>query len=152
MTGLRGNDDASTAFGDDLAEFLQHEGGAVEIDFEDGLRRGLRRRNAGGMNDAVNVAERAGLCDKRFDRSTGRHVNRRRRHFKTGFAQRLRRRVGILLAQIGQQQVSPRADPPGDGLANGTGTYNDYYFSHAFPSSFVGDVCWPSLTPTLQRT
>ena len=86
------------------------------------------------MNDAVNVAERAGLCDKRFDRRTGRHVNRRRRHLKTGFAQSLRRRVGILLAQIGQQQVLACANSPRDGLADGTGTYNHYYFSHAFPS------------------
>ena len=86
------------------------------------------------MDVAVNVAERAGLCDKRFDRSTGRNVNRRRRHLKTGFAQRLRRRVGILLRKIGQEQVFARADPPCDGLADGTGTYNDDNFSHAFPS------------------
>ncbi len=43
MTGLGGNNDASTPFGDHLAELLQDERSAVEIDLEDGLWRRLRR-------------------------------------------------------------------------------------------------------------
>jgi hypothetical protein len=74
------------------------------------------------MNDAINVAERVGLRNKRFNRCTGRHIHRRRRHLKTSFAQRLRRRVCILLAKIGQQQVFACADTPSDGLADGAGT------------------------------
>jgi hypothetical protein len=141
MTGLRGNDDGRAALCDHLAEFLQDESGAVEIDFEDGLRRGLGRRNARRMDDAMNVAERARLRNKRLNRCTGRHVNCRRRHLKTRFAQRLCCSIRILLAEIGQQQVFACADTPSDGLADGTGTYNHYYFSHTFPSLFVGDVC-----------
>jgi hypothetical protein len=36
---------------------LQNERGAVEIDLEDGFRRGLRGRNAGGVNEAMDIAE-----------------------------------------------------------------------------------------------
>jgi hypothetical protein len=88
------------------------------------------------MNDAMNVAERTGLRDKRFDRTAGRHVDGHGRDLEPGFAQRLRRRVGIVLAPIGQQQVFARADTPRDGLADGTGTYYHDNFSHAFPSFF----------------
>ena len=35
MTGLRGNDDAGSAARDDVAKFLQHERGAIQIDLED---------------------------------------------------------------------------------------------------------------------
>jgi hypothetical protein len=33
------------------------------------------------------------------------------------------------------------ANTPRDGMADGTGTDNHYYFSHTFPSFFVGDAC-----------
>ena len=43
VPGLAGDDDAGPAGGDDLAELLQDEGHADEVDSDDGLRRGLGR-------------------------------------------------------------------------------------------------------------
>jgi hypothetical protein len=89
----------------------------------------------------MNITERAGLRNKSFYGVAGRHADGHGHDLEPGFAQRLRRHVGILLAQISEQQVFARADPTRDGLADGTGTYNHDNLSHAFPSFFVGDVC-----------
>jgi hypothetical protein len=43
VPGLRRDDDARTPRGDDVAELLQHERGAVQVDLEDRRRRRLRR-------------------------------------------------------------------------------------------------------------
>jgi hypothetical protein len=41
VPGLRGDDDAGAALGDDVAELFEHNGGSVEIDGEDGFGRRL---------------------------------------------------------------------------------------------------------------
>ena len=41
VPGLRGDDDAGAAARDDVAELLEHQGGAVQVDGEDRLGRGL---------------------------------------------------------------------------------------------------------------
>src|SRR6185312_10287731 len=46
--------------GDDGAELLDHHGGAVEVDGEDRLRRGLDRGEPGGAGDLDDVAEVGG--------------------------------------------------------------------------------------------
>jgi len=38
MTGLRRDDNTSTATGDDIAEFLQDERRAIQVDFQDRCR------------------------------------------------------------------------------------------------------------------
>jgi hypothetical protein len=72
----------------------------------------------------MNITERAGLRNKSFYGVAGRHADGHGHDLEPGFAQRLRRRAGILLAQIDKQQVFARADPPRDGLADRTRTYN----------------------------
>ena len=52
MPGLRCDDDAGTAARDDIAELLEHQRGAIQIDREDRRRRGLRGGDAGGVDDA----------------------------------------------------------------------------------------------------
>jgi hypothetical protein len=41
VTGLRGNDNTGAAGGDDVAELLENDRRAVEVDGEDGFRWGL---------------------------------------------------------------------------------------------------------------
>ncbi len=103
MPGLRRDHDARASLRDHLAEFFQHERDAVEIHFEDRLRRGLGRRNASGVNEPVNIADRNGLFDESVERGAGGNFDRRRCGVESGFAQRLRGRRGVLRAQIGDQ-------------------------------------------------
>ena len=65
VAGLRGDDDCGAAGGDDLAELLEHQGRAVEVDAQDQLRRCLGRRDSGGMDDAGDLTQAAGVLDQR---------------------------------------------------------------------------------------
>ena len=75
VPGLRGDHDAGTAWGDDIAELLKHQRGAVQIDRQDCSRRCLAGGDAGGVDDAGDVIERrsglTSVCtDSRDDTST----------------------------------------------------------------------------------
>lgn len=71
MTRLRGDDDPRAALGDDLAEQFEHERRPVEIDGEDLLGRGLRRRESRGQDHAGDHAECSRLRDEYDDRRAG---------------------------------------------------------------------------------
>ena len=55
VPGLAGNSHADAAFADDLADFLQKNGGAVQIYFQNGFYGGLARRNARRINEHGNL-------------------------------------------------------------------------------------------------
>ena len=119
MPGLRRDHNASAAAGDDIAELLQHERRAIQIDLEDRRRRGLRGGNTGGMDEAGDVADRRGRLDKRMHRLARGNIDGRGAHLDIpAFAQDFRRRIGVILAQISQQDVLAYADPPRDRLAD----------------------------------
>jgi len=59
MPRLRCDDNASAALHNDIAELFQHEGSAIKVDLEDRGRRGLRRRDASGMDQAGHALPRA---------------------------------------------------------------------------------------------
>ena len=129
---LRGDDDASPAAGDDVAELLQHERRAVQIDFEDRCRRRLRRGDAGGVDQPGDVADTVAVSTSACTGLARGHVDGRDAHLVPGVRQDLRRRVGVLPAQVGQQDVLARADPPRDGLTDLTRSDDDYYVSHSY--------------------
>ena len=93
VSGLRRDDDAGAAARDDIAELLEHERGAIQIDGEDRCRRGLRRRNTRSVDHAGYVAKRGGLLHERADRLARRHVDGHSTDPETGIAKDLRRRV-----------------------------------------------------------
>src|SRR5271165_4857892 len=89
------------------------------------------------MNDAMNITERAGLCDKGLDQGTRRHIDSRGRHPEAGFAQSLCRRIGVFLAQIGKQNVLACADPPRNSLTDRSGADNYDNLCHDVSFWFV---------------
>ena len=86
---LRGDDDARSAARDDVAELLEHERGAIQIDLQDGGRRCLGGGDAGGMDDAGDVAERRGCLDERVDRLARGDVDDGGAHLEPGVARTL---------------------------------------------------------------
>ena len=132
MPGLRRDHDARAAAGDDVAELLQHERRAVQIDLEDRRRRRLRRGDAGRMDQPGDLAQPRGRLDERMHGLARGHVDRRDAHLVSGVAQDLRRRVGVLLTQVGQQDVLAHADPPRDRLTDQPGPDDDDHISHSF--------------------
>ena len=73
------------------------------------------------MDQPGDVAQRRGGLDERMDRFARGHVDGRDAHLVPGVAQDLRRGVGVLLAQVGQQDMLADADPPRDRLADRPG-------------------------------
>ena len=99
------DDDAGAAASDDVAELLEHERGAIEIDREDRRRRRLCGGDACGVDDASDFAERRGGLDERVERFARGHVDGRGAHLEAGIAQDLCRRLGVFLAQVSQQHM-----------------------------------------------
>lgn len=134
---LGGDDHARPAGGDDLAELLEHDRGAVEVDRQDRRRRRLARRDARGVDDAPQLAESRGLRGEFAHRLTGGDIDRGRAHREARVGQNRGSRPRTLLPQVGEEHVAPRADPAGDGLPDRTGSDDDDNLGH-------GDlpVCW----------
>ena len=109
----------------DVAEFLEHECGSVQVDSEDRRRRGLAGRDAGSVDDPGDVAKRRGGLDERVNRFARGHIHGRGAHLEASVAQHLGRRVGVLLVQVRQQDVLAGADPPGDGLTDRPGSEDE---------------------------
>jgi hypothetical protein len=65
VPGLRRDDDPGPTAGDDVAELLQLERRAVQVDPEDRRRRRLRGGDAGGMDQPGDVAQAGGRLDER---------------------------------------------------------------------------------------
>ena len=94
---------------------------------------------------------------QRVHRCTGGDVGSGSADVETGVRKYLGRSVGVLLAQVGQQDVLACADTPGDGLAYLAGSYDDDNFGHGdLPSSLSGrsrmvtawaegPVTWPTM-------
>jgi hypothetical protein len=98
VAGLGRDNDARSTARDDLAEFLQQQRRAVEIDLQDGFDGGLRGGDARSLNEPGHLAH--GGCRSRqiFNGPARRDIDGCRPHIETGVAQRLCRSVGILLA------------------------------------------------------
>ena len=77
--------------------------------------------DAGGVDDAGDVAERGGGLDEGVDRVAGGDVDGGRADVEAGVAQDFGGGVGVVLAQVGQDDVLAGADAPGDGLADRPG-------------------------------
>jgi hypothetical protein len=75
VPGLRSDHDAGTSRRDDIAELLEHQGGAVQVDRKDCFRRRLAGGNAGRVDDAGDVASAVAVwtsacTDSRAETST----------------------------------------------------------------------------------
>jgi hypothetical protein len=62
-------------------------------------------------------------------------IDRRHARFVSGVPQDLCRRIGVLSAHIGQQDVLTDAYPARDRLTYLTGSDDDDYISHGYPLS-----------------
>ncbi len=116
--------------GDDLAEGFEHERRPVQVDFQNGFRRGLRRRDACGMHQAVNVAHGARLADERLDRRAVGDIDGRRRHLEAGVAEGLGGGVRVFLAQVGKEDALARTDSSRNRLPNGAGADHHIHSCH----------------------
>ena len=130
VPGLGGDDDAGAAGGDDVAELLEDHRGAVQVDVEDRRRRRLARRDAGGVDEAGDVAEGGGGLDEGLDRRAGGDVDGRGADREPGVTEDLRGGVGVRLVEVGEHDVLAGADPPGDGLADRAGADDDDDVAH----------------------
>src|SRR5215211_9089601 len=84
------------------------------------------------MDQPGDVAQTRGRLDERMHGLARGHVDRRDARFVSGVAQDLCRRIGVLLAHVGQQDVLTDADPARDRLADLTGTDDDDYTAHSY--------------------
>ena len=125
VPGLRRDDDPRAAAGDDVAELLQHEGRAVQVNLEDRYRRRLRGGHPGGMDQSGDLAQARRRPDERLHGLTRGHVHRGRAHLVSGVPQDLGCHVGVLLPHVRQQDMLADADPARDGLADLTGANDD---------------------------
>jgi hypothetical protein len=85
------------------------------------------------MDQPCYVAQSRGRLDERMHGLARGHVDRRDARFVSGVAQDLCRRIGVLLAHVGQQDVLTYTDPPGDGLADLAGSDDHDHISHSYP-------------------
>ena len=130
VPGLGGDHDPRAARGDDVPELLQDHGGAVQVDAQDGLRRGLAGRDSRGMDEAGHRTEVARGPDEGAHRLPGSHIHHRGGGFEAGIAKHFGGGICVLGAQVGEQDVLARADPAGDGLADGAGSDDDNDVTH----------------------
>jgi len=82
------------------------------------------------VDNAGDIPKRDGGLGERVHRLARGHVHGRGAHLESCIAQNLGRRIGVLLAQVSQQDMFARAHPPGDCLADGTGSDDDNDVAH----------------------
>jgi hypothetical protein len=87
------------------------------------------------MDEATDVAKICSRFHERIHALARGHVHRSDAHLVSGVAQDLCRRIGVLLAQIGQQYVLTDADPARDRLSKLTRSDDDNYISHSYSLS-----------------
>jgi hypothetical protein len=109
VTGLGRDHDASATASYDVAEFLQHERSSIQINLEDRCRRGLRRPNTCGMDNAGDFAELRG----RFNES----MNRGARNLQSTITADV-----ISATGIASVTVNTPSGNPGDVDCSGLGT------------------------------
>ena len=76
-----------------------------------------------------------GRLDERVHGLARGHVDRRDAHLVSGVPQDLCRRIGVLLALVGQQDMLTDANPARDRLTDLTGSDDDDYISHSYSLS-----------------
>src|SRR5215212_6857723 len=84
------------------------------------------------MDQPCDLAQSSARLDERMHVLARRHVDRRDARFVSGVPQNLCRRIGILLAHVGQQDMLTDADPACDRLADLTGSDDDDYIAHSY--------------------
>src|SRR5829696_2720073 len=84
------------------------------------------------MDQPGDVAQTRGRLDERVHGLARGHVDRRHARIVSGVARDLCRRIGILLAHVGQQDTLTDADPARDRLADLTGSDDDDYIAHSY--------------------
>ena len=99
------------------------------------------------MDQPCYVAQSRGRLDERMHGLARGHVDRRDAHFVSGVAQDLCRRIGVVLAHVGQQDVLTYTDPPGDGLAIRPGPMTTITSRIAIP--FMSDLLCKRVPPCL---
>ena len=80
--------------------------------------------------NAGDVAETCGRLDERVDRFACRDVDGRGAYAEPGVAHHLGRGVGVLMPQVRQHDLFPRADAPGDCLPDRPCSDDDNYVTH----------------------
>ena len=130
VPGLRRDDDPGAAAGDDVAELLQHERGAVQVDCEDRRRRGLAGRDAGGVDEAGDVAEPVAVStsawtDSRDDTSTVAVLTSNPASRSTSAAA-----SAFSWRRSASTTCLPALDPPRDGLTDRSCPDDDNDFTH----------------------
>src|SRR5215211_716817 len=84
------------------------------------------------MDQPTDVAQSSGRLDERMHGLARGSVDRRDARFVSGVPQDLCRRIGILLAHVGQQEMLTNANPARDRLADLTGSDDDDYTAHSY--------------------
>jgi hypothetical protein len=105
----------------------------------------------------VTLPRGGGGLDQSVNRLSGGDVDGGGADVEAGVGEDLGGGVGVLLAQVGQQDVFAGADPPGDGLADLSGSDGDDDFAHGAVLSVLADrsrtvtvwaagpVTWPTM-------
>jgi hypothetical protein len=82
------------------------------------------------MDQPGDVAQTRGHLDERMHGLARGNVERRDARFVSGVPQDLCRRIGVLLAHVGQKDMLTDANPARDRLADLTGSDDDYHICH----------------------
>ena len=93
---------------------------------------GRRRQHGDQPSD---VAQSRGRLDERTHGLARGRVDRRDAHLVSGVPQDLCRRIGLLLAHVGQQEMLTDANPARNRLTDLTGSDEDDYISHSYSLS-----------------
>ena len=119
--------------GDDPAEHLEHQGGAVEVDAQDQLWRCLGRRDSGGMDDTGHLTQAGGVFDQRLHRLPRRDVDGGGAGLEAGVLEHLGGGVRVLGAEVGDQDALSGTDSSGDGHTDRAGSDDDGDVGHDVP-------------------
>jgi hypothetical protein len=106
VAGLGGDDDPAAAGGDGVPELLEDDGGAVEVDGENGRWWCLAGGDAGGVDDPGDVAEAGGGLDQSVDRLPGGDVDGRGADVEPGVVQDGGGGLGVGFTEVGEQYAS----------------------------------------------
>jgi hypothetical protein len=85
------------------------------------------------MDESGDVTQTRSPVDERLHRLARGHVDRRYAHFISGVPEDLCRRIGVIRAHIGQQDMLTDPNPPRDGLTDLTRSDDDDHVCHAMP-------------------
>ena len=87
------------------------------------------------MDQPGDLAQTRGRLDERMHGIARGRVDRRDAHLVSGVPQDHCRRIGVLLAHVGQQDMLTDANPARNRLTDLTGSDDDDYISHSYSLS-----------------